>query len=163
MQLDLRKIIDAPGAELSFDFELDSSNLSFPQVAAYKSNPRAVGRVFNEAGMLRAEGSVEAEMLCICDRCGSEFESKKVTEIDAVLALEESDDNPELFIIEGDAIDVSELASTCFILDMETKFLCSEDCKGLCPSCGKNLNLGPCGCREQSDPRFAVLEQLLDK
>ena len=46
---------------------------------------------------------------------------------------------------------------------METKFLCSEDCKGLCPRCGKNLNLGPCGCRKEPDPRFAVLEQLLDK
>ena len=38
-----------------------------------------------------------------------------------------------------------------------------EDCKGLCSTCGKNLNLGPCGCRKQIDPRFAVLEQLLDK
>ena len=56
-----------------------------------------------------------------------------------------------------------EVLSTCFILDMETKFLCKEDCKGLCPSCGKNLNLGPCGCRKEIDPRFAVLEQLLDK
>lgn len=163
MQLDLRKIIDAPGAELSFDFELDSSELSFPQVAGYEGNPRAVGRVFNEAGILRVEGSVQADMLCVCDRCGAEFESSKVTVIDAVLAAEESDDNPDLFIIEGDAIDVSELASTCFILDMESKFLCSEDCKGLCPGCGKNLNLGPCGCRKQTDPRFAVLEQLLDK
>lgn len=163
MQLDLRKIIDAPGAEVSFDFELDASDLSFPQVAGYKGNPRAIGRVFNEAGILRVEGSVEAEMLCICDRCGGEFESSKVTEVDAVLATEESEDNPDLFIIEGDAIDISELVLTCFILDMETKFLCSEDCKGLCPGCGKNLNLGPCGCRKQPDPRFAVLEQLLDK
>jgi uncharacterized protein len=46
---------------------------------------------------------------------------------------------------------------------METKFLCREDCKGLCARCGKNLNLGPCGCGKEIDPRFAVLEQLLDK
>ena len=49
------------------------------------------------------------------------------------------------------------------IMDMDMKVLCSEECKGLCPVCGKNLNLGPCGCRKQPDPRFAVLEQLLDK
>ena len=42
---------------------------------------------------------------------------------------------------------------------MDSKFLCKEDCKGLCPDCGKNLNLGPCGCRKKNDPRFAVLEQ----
>ena len=58
---------------------------------------------------------------------------------------------------------MDEILSSLFILDMETKFLCREDCKGLCPTCGKNLNLGPCGCRKSLDPRFAVLEQLLDK
>ena len=55
------------------------------------------------------------------------------------------------------------ILSTLFILDMDSKFLCREDCKGLCPKCGKNLNLGPCGCGKETDPRFAVLEQLLDK
>ena len=80
-----------------------------------------------------------------------------------MLTAEEQDDNVDLFPLDGDAVDLDEVLSTCFILDMETKFLCREDCKGLCPTCGKNLNLGPCGCRKQVDPRFAVLEQLLDK
>ena len=71
--------------------------------------------------------------------------------------------HPELFVLEGTEIDVQEVLSTCFILDMETKFLCREDCKGLCARCGRNLNLGPCGCGKEIDPRFAVLEQLLDK
>jgi uncharacterized protein len=52
--------------------------------------------------------------------------------------------------------------TTCFILDMEIRFLCREDCKGLCARCGRNLNLGPCGCGKEIDPIFAVLEQLLD-
>ena len=113
--------------------------------------------------MLRLEGELTAEMICICDRCGCEFESVKVTPLDAVIVEENTGDDPELFTLEGDGIDLSEVLETCFILDMETKFLCREDCKGLCPTCGKNLNLGSCGCRKQIDPRFAVLEQLLDK
>ena len=76
---------------------------------------------------------------------------------------ENPEDDPNLFVLEGNEIDLSEILATCFILDMETKFLCREDCKGLCPTCGKNLNLGPCSCRKALDPRFAVLEQLLDK
>ena len=40
-------------------------------------------------------------------------------------------------------------------------FLCSEDCKGLCAVCGKNLNEGPCDCKPEPDPRLAVLAQLL--
>ena len=102
-------------------------------------------------------------MVCFCDRCGGEFSYRKHTAVHAVIVDEENSDNPELFVLEGNEIDLDELLSTCFILDMETKFLCREDCKGLCPECGKNLNLGPCGCRKQTDPRFAVLEQLLDK
>ena len=163
MHLDLRKIIHVPGEAVAFECELNGKGLDFPSVSAYLSAPRAKGRVFNEAGILHLEAEIEADMLCICDRCGEEFESVKVTEVDAVLSEEESPEDPDLFVLVNDGIDLDEVLSTCFILDMETKFLCSENCKGLCPSCGKNLNLGPCGCRKEIDPRFAVLEQLLDK
>lgn len=163
MQLDLRKIIDNPGASADFQCEIGTDRLDFPSVSGYIRNPEAHGRVFNEAGILRLTGSVTAEMICVCDRCGEEFKSVKMTALDVVLSAEESDENPELFLIEGDSVDLDEVVATCLILDMETKFLCKEDCKGLCPTCGKNLNFGACACRKQPDPRFAVLEQLLDK
>ena len=163
MRLNLREIIEIPGASLPFECELETDGLYFPSVVRYSAAPRAVGRVFNEAGVLRLEGTLTADMVCICDRCGAEFESVKETVLDAVIVEEDTGVNPELFILDGDEIDLGEILSTLFILDMETKFLCTEDCKGLCDRCGKNLNLGPCGCRKQLDPRFAVLEQLLDK
>ena len=163
MLLNLREIIEVPGASVPFECELDTDNLDFPSVAGYISLPHAEGTVFNEAGVLRLTGTVTAEMRCICDRCGDEFESTKVTELEATIVEEDTGVDPELFILDGDSIDIDEIVSTLFILDMETKFLCREDCKGLCSRCGKNLNLGPCGCRKQLDPRFAVLEQLLDK
>ena len=59
--------------------------------------------------------------------------------------------------------DVEELARTAFILGMDTKTLCSEDCKGLCPTCGADLNLGPCTCKKAPDPRLAVLSKLLQQ
>ncbi len=163
MRLDLREIMDNPGASVPFQCELETERLDFPSVKGYRAKPRASGRVFNEAGILRLEGTVTAEMICICDRCGMDFDSVKETAVDAVLVEENTGDDPELFVLEGEEVDLDEVLSTCFILDMETKFLCREDCKGLCDRCGKNLNLGPCGCRKQIDPRFAVLEQLLDK
>ena len=72
------------------------------------------------------------------------------------------EDNPEIFPLEGTWLDLSDLLETCFILSTETKFLCKEDCAGLCPICGKNLDDGPCGCKKEVDPRLAVLGQLLD-
>ena len=163
MLLDLREIIEIPGASVPFECDLAVDGLDFPSVAGYEAPPHAEGTVFNEAGILRLTGTVTAEMRCICDRCGEEFSSLKRTELDATIVEEDTGADPELFVLEGDGIDVEEIASTLFILDMETKFLCREDCKGLCSRCGKNLNLGPCGCGKQLDPRFAVLEQLLDK
>ena len=59
-------------------------------------------------------------------------------------------------------LDLAELARDAFILDMDTKTLCSEDCKGLCPHCGADLNLGPCSCKKDVDPRLAVLAKLLE-
>ena len=163
MRLNLREIIEIPGGSVPFACELETGNLDFPSIKEYKGKPYAEGRVYNEAGILKLEGLLCAEMTCICDRCGTEFDSIKETPLAATIVEEDPEDNPELFVLEGDEIDLSEILSTCFILDMETKFLCREDCKGLCSTCGKNLNLGPCECRKPIDPRFAVLEQLLDK
>ena len=163
MRLDLRELIVNPERRLPFRLELETDGLDFPSVKGYLGPPVAEGVISNEAGILHMRGTVTADLLCVCDRCGQEFESTKVTDVDAVLVEEESEDNPELFVLEGTEIDAQEVLSTCLILDMETKFLCREDCKGLCARCGRNLNLGPCGCGKEIDPRFAVLGQLLDK
>ena len=163
MRLNLSSIIEIPGGSVPFDTELDTEGLDFPAIRAYLSKPHAVGRVVNEAGVLHVEGELTAKLLCVCDRCGAEFESTKVTPLHATIVDVDDGENPELFLLEGTEVDLDEILVTNFVLDMETKFLCREDCKGLCMKCGKNLNLGPCGCGKEIDPRFAVLEQLLDK
>ena len=50
-----------------------------------------------------------------------------------------------------------------FVLNMDSKMLCSEDCKGLCCGCGTNLNFEDCSCEKEVDPRLAALKQLLNK
>ena len=163
MLLDLRELIANPVVRKPFRLELEEDRLDFPAVKAYLDPPLAEGIITNEAGILHLRGTITADMLCICDRCGQEFESTKETAVDAVLVGEDEDhDNPGVFPLQGTEVDAQDVLTTCFILDMETRFLCREDCKGLCARCGRNLNLGPCGCGKEIDPRFAVLEQLLD-
>lgn len=162
MFLDLREIIEVPGSEVHFECELDPAELEFDSIVSYKSAPKAIGRVFNEAGILTLEGTLRADMTCVCDRCGTEFDSVKVQELNATVCDGVNEDS-DAFVLDGDKLDLSETLYTLFVLDMESKFLCDPECKGLCSRCGANLNLGPCGCRKEIDPRFAVLEQLLDK
>lgn len=164
MKLNLREIIEIPGGRVPFAQTLSTERLDFPFVKTYASPLEAQGAVVNTAGVLTLEGTLRARMICICDRCGAEFGQDKTVRLHAgITADATADDDPEVFTLDGDWLDLDEVLETCFILDMETKHLCRPDCAGLCETCGANLNLGSCGCRKQRDPRMAVLEQLLDK
>ena len=74
----------------------------------------------------------------------------------------EEEDADLYIVLENASLDVEALAAEDLMLDMPSKFLCQEDCKGLCPTCGKNLNDGPCDCAKEVDPRLAALAELLD-
>lgn len=164
MRLDLREIINIPGGTVSFDYLPDISELDFPSVTGFTSPLRAVGAVRNNAGVLALRAEITAKLSCDCARCLREFEKSINLPIEAVLVEEAQDvEDPDIYLLDGNSIDVDEVILTAFILNLEQRFLCSEDCKGLCEKCGKNLNDGPCTCRAESDPRFAVLEQLLEK
>lgn len=102
----------------------------------------------------------------VCDRCAAAFVRPVEYSIEAVLVTGmESDDfeNPWVFELVENCADLDDIITTAFVLNMDQKLLCREDCKGLCCRCGKNLNEGACDCRPEPDSRFAVLQQLLDK
>lgn len=64
--------------------------------------------------------------------------------------------------LEGDEIDVNNLIRENIILGLPLQPLCIENCQGLCPKCGQNLNEGHCQCvRQGEDPRFQILKKLL--
>ena len=164
MRLDLRDIILVPDAEKSFQCQVDLSDLEFYGRKPIVRPVLAQGRVVNHAGALVLNGTARSELDLVCDRCGKEFSREKVVELDMLLAdaLEQEDSEDEIFLLDGNELDLDELVTTAFVLAMDTKNLCSEDCKGLCAKCGADLNLGPCGCRPDVDPRWAALAQLLD-
>ncbi len=164
MRINLSEIIEMPGKSLPFECVLDTERLMSPSIEEFVSQPTAAGQIHNNAGVLSLVGTIQAEFVQICDRCCERYSSKITLPVEAKLAADLSDeDNPEVFPLEGDWLDVSDVLETCFILSMDEKSLCKEDCAGLCSQCGKNLNDGPCGCTKEIDPRLAVLGQLLDK
>ena len=75
----------------------------------------------------------------------------------------EDEENDEILLLDGYELDLDEVVTTAFILAMDTKNLCSDDCKGLCSGCGVDLNVDTCRCKPEVDPRLAALAQLLDK
>ena len=164
MLLNVKPILHTPGKRLDFQFELDLSDMEFS--GRYPiSRPVAVsGEVRNTAGILELTLNARSTLDAVCDRCGKAFVQEKDVLFACMLAEElQYEENDEIVLLEDGMVDVGDLARTAFILDMDTKTLCSEDCKGLCPRCGADLNLGPCSCKKETDPRLAVLAKLLEK
>ena len=166
MLLGLSKIIDCPGASVSFSTSVDLSDLQYGECYPVSEPVLADGMVRNTAGVLVMTGNVRTTLHGVCDRCAQDFEKDVELPIDVVLVTELSNEENEdewVFPLVGDDADLEDIIRTVFVLNMDSKLLCSEDCKGLCCQCGKNLNDGPCSCGKELDPRFAALKQLLEK
>ena len=166
MLLGLSKIIDCPGASLPFSVSLDLSDLCFGNCYPVSESVDAEGTIRNTAGVLMMKGSIRTCIHGVCDRCAANFDRDMEVPIDVVLVTELADEENEdewVFPLEGDSADLEDIVRTVFVLNMDSKLLCKEDCKGLCCRCGTNLNEGPCSCQKELDPRFAALKQLLEK
>ena len=72
-----------------------------------------------------------------------------------------SDVDEECISVQGNVIDISGSIDACIFENLPTQPLCREDCKGLCPVCGTDLNENECNCEvEVYDPRFAIFRKL---
>ena len=166
MRLELSSIIDRPGESIDFSASVDLSDLVYGTSKPVSEPVTASGTVRNTAGVLVMKGEISTCIHGICDRCASAFDRKVEMPIDVVLVTElanEENEDEWVFPLEADTADLEDIVRTVFVLNMDSKLLCKEDCKGLCCKCGKNLNDGPCDCQKELDPRFAALKQLLDK
>ena len=164
MLLDVRKIINAPGERIAFQFDMDLSDVDFGGRHPIQNPVVVTGDVRNVAGMLLLSFEASTVLKSVCDRCLKPFDQPKTIRYECMLAEElEDEESDDIILLEDGAVDLEDLARTAFILDMDTKTLCSEDCKGICPGCGVDLNQGTCTCKKEVDPRLAVLAKLLDK
>ena len=164
MRLNLKEILHVPGASLPFQSQLDLTQLDFYGERPFAHPVTIQGTVRNMAGALLLEGSAVSTLELVCDRCLKPFSQPLDLPVSTMLAETlEDEENDEIVLLEDGCLDLDELFTTALVLSMDSKHVCSEDCKGLCPTCGTDLNQGPCGCRKEIDPRLAALAQLLDK
>lgn len=164
MKLDLKPIIDVPGAKLDFHFPLDLRDFPWDGSSPLHEPVDVVGTVCNRAGALVLEAELTARLYLTCDRCTRAFERDKCVKYKTLLADRlEDEDSEEIVLLDGDArLNLDELMTDVFILSLDTKNLCKEDCRGLCPGCGADLNVEPCRCKKETDPRLAGLAKFFE-
>ena len=166
MLLDVKPILRDPGTRLPFRFTMDLSDLEFSGRHPVSQPVTVEGEAYSSADVLHLDLTARTTLDAVCDRCAAEFVREVRYPVEAVLVsgeVTDSYENPWVFELEDGCADLDDIVTTALVLNMPSQLLCKPDCKGLCFRCGANLNLGPCNCKPEPDPRFAALQQLLDK
>jgi uncharacterized protein len=172
MKLNVREI-DEVAKQLAYEEPTDTLNglLVHGQVCDYEFPVAADVRVnYYRAGQeIFFQGHISGGVIGHCARCLEEYPFRLDKDFFLMLVpraelppeVELTDEEPDLSFYEGDHIDLSPLVREQIILALPTRPLCREDCKGLCSSCGVNLNVQACTCATRiGDPRLAVLRNL---
>jgi uncharacterized protein len=166
--------ITAEEREISFvEPEQDINRIigAGPVQEYHVTKPVNVTLSFYRAGTeLFLKGEVAAMTTAVCARCVEEFTAPIRRPFRCVLAPkvvgydEQADlraDDLEFSIYEGDEIDLAPVIREQVLLALTARPICREDCRGLCPRCGTNLNEGGCGCQAKvNDSPLSVLHTL---
>ena len=163
MFIDLKQLFGVVGDSKPIQYEMDLSQVKLYSGDPFKTPVLIKGAVVNHAGIVELNYHAIFELSMPCDRCLTDmvkdydmaFEHILVNELNASY----SDD---FILLEDSKLDMDELVVSDILLELPLKILCKDDCKGLCPICGQNLNEKVCSCKDkQLDPRLEALQKLL--
>ena len=150
---DLKEI----GSRKQVSLELEFHNLEFVNREIEIKDPIKLElEVFNTRDSFVVEGKLKANLILSCSRCLQKYSSPVELDISEDVLKSEMEDEEELYL--------DEIIVDNIILSLPMKPLCSDDCKGICPECGQNLNEGECDCEvEALDPRLAKLKDFYNE
>lgn len=127
------------------------------------------GNVNQAAHEVFVSGHVETRAQLECDRClqlvelpvSADFALEYITgsDYESSSAAALSEEELAVSVFDGESIDVDEIVKEQILLAVPARTLCREECKGICPECGTDLNARQCNCAdEEVDPRWAALQ-----
>ncbi len=157
MFAELEAVFNNDGAVLVLDYEYDIGD------ASVVTPVHVSGEIFNKTGIVSMKAKVTFDYSTQCALCCKPVLRHATIPIHHVLLVElQDEDFNDLYVqVENMRLNVDELVSEDIWLAIPSRFLCKEDCKGLCAQCGQDLNEGSCSCGKPIDPRLAALSQLL--
>ena len=144
MIINLKQLFSITGESKDFDYEIGSDELSGIKGCNFSSPISVKGRIYNKAGVVYLKYNLSFSMNSQCDRCLKEMDISYSFDCDHIVVPSVSGDYDEYIVADGENLELNEIAVTDMLLQIPTKTLCSEDCKGLCMVCGADLNEGDC-------------------
>lgn len=121
-----------------------------------------VGNITSIGDVLTLRASIKTKLDLKCSRCLEAF----IYPIDIEIEERFTNNNElqnyeEIMFVDGNILDITEIVENVIISTLPIKRLCTDNCRGLCYQCGKNLNEGSCNCNTNDvDLRLAKLQEL---
>lgn len=169
MKFDLIELINGKKDKIEVHTIIEKDKLILGEEEVKYSSPITLNGVFRKKSeQYIFKGSFSTSLVFTCSRCIEEFIKEVTFDVEEVFSKYP---NEEERIIENSTIDLYSIIEQNLVLNLPVKTLCTESCKGLCPSCGTNLNNSSCNCILEDeeleeepllDPRFAKLKNLLN-
>ena len=171
MTIDVSAILKEIGGRIDIDGDVMLPDTDFLGETYHFNKPlRIKGHISSNGKSLILKALCEGSMTTRCARCMKEITVPVRFETDENLVRDEGGEadgitpRGDAVVFGGTEIDIDDIAANSFLMNIEGKYLCKEDCKGLCPECGKDLNEGECGCEKNSvDPRWSALLDIMNK
>ena len=138
------------------------------QILGLDAPLRVQAKISRAADKILVQGTVRGGIRVRCDRCLEPFHRDLESDFHVYLVvpgqgadqeeIELLDEDMEVDFIKGDAIDLGDMVREQVYLSLPMRSICMETCRGLCPSCGINLNEKDCRCRKaEGHPAFSKL------
>ncbi len=161
MRVNVSDIIKTEGAGIDVVYNGDLPELQeFDTSVEFKPSFDFTGRIVNLGGLLKLSGNLHFEFSANCLRCLKQVDTVSDINIEESFVEVSKSDDVEAYTFEGNVVDIDKPLMDNIVLALPMKIICSEDCKGLCKTCGTNLNIKNCNCdeREIVDPRMEILK-----
>ena len=146
---------------VDIDYSFDLSDIKIDGESPFTSPVRILGEITNHASLVEIDADAIFSYTAMCARCCEsatvQYEIPIIHTLVTSLSSEEDADDDEYVVCEDMRLDLERLAREDTLLDLPPVHLCNDDCKGLCPTCGANLNKTTCGCGKPIDPRLEAL------
>ena len=160
MKIDISPIQMNVCRKKSFDFDYKLDSAVTKRMGIVESKPiKVVGAIVKEDDFIYAIGSYDSEFHFLCSRCLSDVFVDAKGEFKTLIVTTDDEDG---YYLEGKLLNVDDIVTEEIIDNIPRNVLCSDECLGLCPKCGCNLNYESCNCDDNDvDPRFECLKNLL--
>jgi uncharacterized protein len=168
-------LVHMPADGLKFEHQYRAGELETGDFSFEMQQPVLVsGRVERAGPDMRLRGQIKASISAPCDRCLKQVTISIDSPFDLLYTPEDPGENKagefelqtrdlDFALYSNDEINLDDLVLEQLELSLPSRVLCTQDCLGLCPQCGVDLNVEKCNCRQQVDPRWHALADLKEK